>query len=613
MATTVLRLLAGVNCLLLATQVEASSGSKIFVADTAVAEILKQDPAFSSIAPQGLFAQALTDLGGFEAVTTQDIKAVLDKSALDQTMGCQDLVCATDLARIAKTDLLLRSELGRLGNKIVLAAALIHLGEARVLNRASLHFYAPEQLGEAVTALTQKVFGKKTSQLGLVAQRPVLPDGAAVPAEEKVAGKVVVVVQKAPETLLAETGRAALEKRLAGQVAKLSGLEVIATQEVLDLLQSEENKQLLGSDSSADLSKIAGQLDAKYLVSTSIGQVGSTIVVAASLLDAPKAATISRQSLLLSSREQLAETAECVVLGLFGDERALPIPTAHPNRFQKSMTQLAQNIAGFYAPYQDNALSRIAVLPFSDNSSEAMERKLGDETASFVRAQLVQTQNIPAVEPQKINELKKVRDLSRVADMDSKQLLEIGRFLGASVLVVGSVSDVSNDFMVSAQLVDMASGKSVGAASTFFPMGDRGTLYKKAFVVRSTAGAVYRAVVPGWGQFYNGPEHYWKGGLVLAGFLVGAASAGALFTVAGVILDTAKKEWNPGGDLYAEECTKVSVKRCKELQVADQQQAVPFFIGGGGAVAVAVGFWVFGFIDAALSAEDYTDEIYGAE
>ena len=57
-------------------------------------------------------------------------------------------------------------------------------------------------------------------------------------------------------------------------------------------------------------------------------------------------------------------------------------------------------------------------------------------------------------------------------------------------------------------------------------MGDPSKLITKAFVVRTKEEAIIRSLVPGFGQFYNGPKHRVKGFAVLAGTLVGLGGAG---------------------------------------------------------------------------------------
>ncbi len=136
-----------------------------------------------------------------------------------------------------------------------------------------------------------------------------------------------------------------------------------------------------------------------------------------------------------------------------------------------------------------------------------------------------------------------------------------------------------------------------------------GTLLRKAFVVRTRAGAVYRSVVPGWGQFYNGPDHYVKGYAITGGALlaIGAATAGF------VLADRRNGEvarWDVGGEEYFARC-RGDESVCKEEIARLRDEADRFSTIGVAAAATAGAIWLVGIVDAAINAEDHSEAVYG--
>ena len=610
---------------------EVSGLPKVFVADPELAETFKKSGDFTSGLLSSQLAGAVTELKGFESVTKNDIKAVLEKTSIDQTVGCEDFSCSTDMAKMAKADLLLHSELGKIGSSIILNGSLINVQEGRVANRHSLTFRSNEMLNNALTVMVKRLFGQKAElkplhAIAMRAKKESKTDTKvdeveaekvemeAKPVEmetEKVEyGRILVLLGKHPEQLIDKGGKAALERRVAQKLTEIEGLEVIAREEIQDLLQKQAEVQMLSDGDPDALSKVAKSLDAQFVTILNIGKVGESILVSGSLLDAKEAAAAGRSSLLLPDSTQITEAAEVVALGLFGKNIKLPPAKHKPNRFELSMDRLALFINDSYAPYKNNALSSIAVLPFTDQSFEAKERKIGSECASFLARLIKQQYGLNTSDPQKLGALGDVKDLSGVDNMKQDELNEISRFLGVNVLATGNVTDIGDDFLVRVKFIDTAKNKHLGDTHVFIPMGKRGTLVKKAFAARTRADALFRTIVPGWAQFYNGPKHYTKGTLIFSGTTLSIISAVSMMMLANSAQQE-KLKWDRGGTEYINNgCTPTS-PICENKTKSLNKDTDKYNMLSIGSVALTVAFYVYSFADAWVYAEDYSDYAYG--
>ncbi len=588
--------------------------TRIYIAELDLADSLKKNEEIKTPDLIRSMADVFTHRGGFEVVTNLEIKEVYKQKERAQAMGLDEYLYDESIAKLSKADAMLRTSLGESTGKLVLNGSLVYYQEGRIVNRNTLAYPSPYQTPIAGEVLARRLLGEQVdmpmetpSQKRKRLAKEKLAES--FPTTNQESPRILVMLRKTSSDLLDAGAKSALERRVAEKIATVVESEVFTSTEVADILEKESLSELIGDGNDASLSAVAQKVQAPHLVAMNIGQVGNSVLVSASLLATRDALSKGRSSLVLPGTEQVAEAAVVVSLGLFGENVELPPPPVPPNRFELGMERLMADIKTEFATYRENPLSRIAVLPLVNHGDEAIARNLGMECSSYLFGELWRKYEIPVIKEDKLKELENIRDLSTMEDWTDEDIKEVGRFLGSSVVVTGRVADIGNDFLITLRMTDTGMGEPLNGSTAFIPMGERGTLLKKMFVARTKAGAMYRAILPGWGQFYNGPKHYWKGGVILGGFLAGVAGGATAMVLSSQTMDK-RDTWDRGGDKFLANCT-TDPTMCINKRKSLKSDADTMMVGAMGAFSVAAAFWVWGFVDAAIYGEDYSQEVYG--
>jgi len=586
-----------VNILLALTLLAADTGGpRVYVSPVTIS------PAAARVAGADLelatgVAERIVAAGTFEAFTNADIRAVLEDLSNKQLLGCDSVDCQARIAGLADSQLFVRMEIGLLAGSFVVNGTLIDPRAARILKRRGTRLGVAAELPRALGDVAVALVSTEESAPALVAVEPL-----------RFGGRVLTIVS-AQDDLLDATASGALEARLAERVATETGATTVARQEVKHLVEALVRLQQTGvtdAENAGALQQIAAAANAEVLLVVELGRVGPRVVASASLLEGETGVVAGRSSLLLPGDDLLAVAAENVALGVFGHEAAIPEPPPDPGGFQAKMVALAEQIETAFAPYQTGVLSRLAVLPLLDRGSTAQARSMGAGVASVLERTLADELAVPMAGRERLEELAATQPLSAVAGGTLAEQQEAASFLGATVLVTGSVTDLGSDFMVEIRLVHSGEGE-VRRLHTFVPMGlaDHAEL-ARTFVARSRAGAIFRAVIPGWGQFYNGPAHHPKGYLVVGGTASGLVSMGIFLFLASK-KEAERSEWDTGQpEFFANDCAatpSVCVDRRAELRAdADRRTSYALI-----SVAVAAAFYLYGFVDAGIYGGTYTE------
>lgn len=437
-----------------------------------------------------------------------------------------DLACAAETAAENQVPLLLRTEIAWLEKSLILSSVVVDVGSMRDLAHASLRMKSTEFAAKGFVPLIQKLVAageaEATEELRIYAQGEQL-SSAPLPKAMQQLGNVIVRLPEASDPGVSDAARSLFAERLAGVVAKAEGTEVVTESEVRAMLDQEAQGQLLGANDSNVLDKVGERMSASYLILSRIQRLGERFEVSGTLTTQSDAATVQRVSFPLASIEQLPEAAEVLARRLFGLPAVLPPPLAKASRFEDGIESLAGKVADAFAPLQGKKEAMLAILPFETTDAFVQRQDAAAAATRTLGARLSKAWGLSIANPQK------VADLAAKGLFGQKTPAEVGKLVGARAVLVGQVQRVGADLLVETRLIEVATEKVANHTFVFIPVGEAGSLIpEEALVLRTRSEALFRSVIPGWGQFYNGPSHSWKGGLVLAGTSLSVFGAAGL-------------------------------------------------------------------------------------
>ncbi len=100
---------------------------------------------------------------------------------------------------------------------------------------------------------------------------------------------------------------------MANEIRSYGGFRVITREDIRNLLNFQEQKQLLGCDDTECLQEMAGAMGARYLATGRVGRIGSLLVVSLTVLDAGRAQAVHGVSLKVQGGEE--KLVDAVIVG----------------------------------------------------------------------------------------------------------------------------------------------------------------------------------------------------------------------------------------------------------------------------------------------------------
>lgn len=170
-----------------------------------------------------------------------------------------------------------------------------------------------------------------------------------------------------------------------------------------------------------------------------------------------------------------------------------------------ALRRLADGLAAGFGRLPGSAkYRRLAVLAFSEEGEQSRQRQLGKVVAAELTTDLRRDHGLLLVERQKLGQVLGELKLQQMTGVDAAMAWQVGQLVDAQALVLGSVSDAGDRFLVNVRIVAAQSGETLAAESASLPAAGLVSLASDAVVLRSRSDAVFRSLlVPGWGQFYN--------------------------------------------------------------------------------------------------------------
>jgi len=138
------------------------------------------------------------------------------------------------------------------------------------------------------------------------------------------------------------------------RLSQLPNLEIVARQDLANLLDQEKQRQLVGcGDDAACLSDLAGALDAGLLVTGTVGKVGERYLLSLALLDTTNAKLIrrvSREALLVDSLVTAANEATVALwaTGAIQVERCIDCDDTGLSKKWEAAIKIGNNFSTFF-------------------------------------------------------------------------------------------------------------------------------------------------------------------------------------------------------------------------------------------------------------------------
>ena len=205
---------------------------------------------------------------------------------------------------------------------------------------------------------------------------------------------------------------------------------------------------------------------------------------------------------------------------------------AKATSLELATAELARQLAAKSRRGRGGEAALVGVLTFEEVGKTASEKQLGTVAAELVAARLSEAHGIERLDRSRTEAaLGKlgVRRSGESAGVDASQLQQE---LGTQIALSGTVAEAGAHFLITANLIDLSTGAVIVSAQARVQRAELVTVAEESIVRRTRAGAVYRALLPGWGQFYNGPDHHAKGYMIAFGSLATGAAAVGMFVLA---------------------------------------------------------------------------------
>jgi len=307
----------------------------------------------------------------------------------------------------------------------------------------------------------------------------------------------VVAVPPFAETGAAK-GTGALAADAAGaKLAQIAKVQVVDRAKLAAMMGELKLQAMMGSAKADDpqLARLAG---AQAVLAGEIQHQGDRLRVQLRLVSTPG-------SKVLASAQATAELVGAAAAKPIAIE-SQPKPAAiESQHIDVALRKLSAGLAAGFARLPGSAMyRRLAVLTFSEQGEQVQKKRIGALVTAEIATDLRRDHNLLLVERARLNEVLSELKLQQMVSMDSAHAAQVGQMADAQALVIGSVSEAGDRYLVNARIVATQTGETLAADSTAVPAAGMVALASEAVVLRSRTDAVYRSLLlPGWGQFYN--------------------------------------------------------------------------------------------------------------
>lgn len=256
-----------------------------------------------------------------------------------------------------------------------------------------------------------------------------------------------------------------------------------------------------------------------------------------------------------------------------------------------AMRRLSDGLAaGFGTIPGGSRYRRLAVLTFGEVGERAARKKLGTIVTAEIATNLRRDHGLLLVERARLGEVMGELRLQQMASPDAAQASKIGQLADAQALVIGSVAEAGDRYLVTARIVATSTGETLAAESASLAEAGLTAIASDAVVLRSRGDAAFRSLlVPGLGQFYNRqPVKGW----VFAGAEVGLLGSALAFHLSGTRAYDDYQAFGGGGPSPSAEAARLYDQATSRFRTRN------WLLAGAGVV------WAVNLVDAWVSGVD---------
>lgn len=362
-------------------------------------------------------------------------------------------------------------------------------------------------------------------------------------------------------------GKAAAEA-VAARLTQGGKVKVMDPSAVKAALGEQRLQAMLGSGK-VDEAELARGSGAQAAVSGQLSADGDRIKISVKLAALPSGKAIG-------SAQAMAEA---------------PPRAAQATSIEVAMRRLSDGLAAGFSGIPGGArYGRLAVLTFGEVGERAAKKKLGTIVTAEIATNLRRDHGLLLVERARLGEVMGELKLQAMASPDAAQASRIGQLADAQALVIGSVAEAGDRYLVTARIVATQSGVTLAAESVTVPEASLAAIASDAVVLRSRGDAAFRSLlVPGLGQFYNRqPAKGWAFAGTEAVLLGGALA----FHLSGTKAYDDYKAFSGGGGAPSAEATRLYDQASSRFRTRN------WLLVGAGAV------WAVNLVDAWISGVD---------
>jgi len=237
---------------------------------------------------------------------------------------------------------------------------------------------------------------------------------------------------------------------------------------------------------------------------------------------------------------------------------------------------------------------RLAVLPMTETGEEARKRELGAVVTAELSTSLRRDHGLLLVERAKLSQVMGEIKLGQSGAVDSANAPEIGKLSDAQALVLGSVAEAGDRYLIDARIVATETAETLASASEAVPAATLVAFSSDAVVLRSRKDALFRSLlIPGWGQIYN--RESGKGFLFMGAVAASLGGALVLHELGAQAESQYKSAQIGAGQTPGAFASQVESLRQK-AQDRYAQRNVALAVGGG--------LWLLNILDAYFSGVD---------